>query len=474
VLVAFDTPVGGLVSGADLQTFRVLVRKTGTANPTVDVALYEDGVEVATLVSGTSVTSSTGQVVTATWNAASLADSTGADVECYVYGHSSGTSQVEIGAIAWDAYVGGIGAATLPLLTASGAGTVTAGTATLEGTGAATLPLLTASGAGAAWTTLAGEGAATLPLLTASGAGTILELLEGSGTPSLPLLTASGSGAAWTTLAGSGEATLPLLTASGAGEVSEKAPVSGSGAATLPLLTASGEGVSWSTYAGSGTPSLPLLTASGSGDVRVLRQGSGTPSLPLLTASGAGKAWTTLEGAGTPSLPLLTASGAGTRIAAGVIAGSGTASLPILTAAGEGLTVKGQSATGGWASVIRAEQAREKAKRERWKREDEEELAELIRRNERLKAAEATVERALEAAGETAPAGSATDLKRLEALTSRYAAITDRDQLARRAQRALEYAERSRTQMAYELALRELARSIEEEELAVLLLIASA
>ncbi|HSW32864.1 MAG TPA: hypothetical protein VLH36_04525, partial [Steroidobacteraceae bacterium] len=81
LLASFDTPVANPTPGTGLQEFRVLVRKNDTANPTVDVSLYEDGALVATLVSGTSVTSATGQIVTATWDAALLADPTGADVE---------------------------------------------------------------------------------------------------------------------------------------------------------------------------------------------------------------------------------------------------------------------------------------------------------------------------------------------------------------------------------------------------------
>ena len=54
-LVDFDTPAQNLQIGADLQTFRVLVRKTAGTNPTVDVDLYESGSWVADLVSGTAV-----------------------------------------------------------------------------------------------------------------------------------------------------------------------------------------------------------------------------------------------------------------------------------------------------------------------------------------------------------------------------------------------------------------------------------
>ena len=148
ILVSFATPTTNPTPGTDLQAFRVLVRKTDTANPTVDIALYEAGSFVATLVSGTSVTSDTGQTVTANWDAALLSDSTGADVECYVYGHSTGVSQVEIGAIAWDVAQGftGSGAGVLGIVVGSGTGTrphTGSGTGTIAVIGGGSGPPLT-------------------------------------------------------------------------------------------------------------------------------------------------------------------------------------------------------------------------------------------------------------------------------------------------------------------------------------------
>ena len=104
-LVDFDTPAQNLQIGADLQTFRVLVRKTAGTNPTVDVDLYESGSWVADLVSGTAVTSESGQIVSATWNASLLADISGAGVQAFIYGHSSADAQVEIGAVEWQAAI---------------------------------------------------------------------------------------------------------------------------------------------------------------------------------------------------------------------------------------------------------------------------------------------------------------------------------------------------------------------------------
>lgn len=210
LLVSFDTPPQPLTTGADLQAFRVLVRKTDTATPTVTIALYEDGALVATLVTAQNVTSATGEVVTATWDAADLTDPTGADVQCYVYGESNGASQVEIGAVAWDAHTAGVGAATLPVLTLSGAGTKER-----KGSGALTLPLIALSGAGQSAAEGAGAGDLSLPLLTLSGTGTITPEVthEGSGALALPLLTLAGTGNR--PHAGSGELTLPLIALDG-------------------------------------------------------------------------------------------------------------------------------------------------------------------------------------------------------------------------------------------------------------------
>jgi hypothetical protein len=60
-------------------------------------------------------------------------------------------------------------------------------------------------------------------------------------------------------------------------------------------------------HTGSGAPTLPLLTSEGAG--KKVRAGTGTPTLPLLTSSGAGKK--AKSGSGAATIPLLTASGSG-------------------------------------------------------------------------------------------------------------------------------------------------------------------
>lgn len=214
----------------------------------------------------------------------------------------------------------GSGTPNLPLLTATGAGTKER-----KGAGTPSLPILTASGSGTK--ARKGDGTPSLPALTASGSGK--RGLGSTGTPSLPLLTASGAGTK--ARKGDGSPSLPLLTASGAG----KRGLGGSGTPPLPLITASGSGSASSEITGDGAPSLPILTASGSGTKT--RKGDGAPSLPILTASGSGTK--ARKGDGTPSLPLPTASGAGTKARKG----EGTPSLPLLTADGVGTL----PATGG-------------------------------------------------------------------------------------------------------------------------------
>jgi hypothetical protein len=100
-LVDFTTPLTAPKIGADQQRFRVLVRKTSTSNPTVDISLYENGVLVALLTTET-VLSDVGQTVVAYWDASLLVDPTGAGVQCYVYGHTVDDSQIEIGAVVWE------------------------------------------------------------------------------------------------------------------------------------------------------------------------------------------------------------------------------------------------------------------------------------------------------------------------------------------------------------------------------------
>jgi len=106
--VSFPTPTGNPTVGADLQQFKIWVRKQpGTDTPTVRIELYENGVSKAVILADTSVTSSAGQLFSATWNANLLGTANGSLVECYIYGTAVGGAPatrctVEIGAVEWN------------------------------------------------------------------------------------------------------------------------------------------------------------------------------------------------------------------------------------------------------------------------------------------------------------------------------------------------------------------------------------
>ncbi|MDH3194745.1 MAG: hypothetical protein OEL78_00380 [Hyphomicrobiales bacterium] len=108
--VSFPSPTSNLTAGAGRQEFRILARQnaSGGNNPSVTVELYENGAPVSTLISGQTISSTTGIVLSGTWDAASLASISGADVECRVLGNRAGgppanRRTVEIGAIEWNA-----------------------------------------------------------------------------------------------------------------------------------------------------------------------------------------------------------------------------------------------------------------------------------------------------------------------------------------------------------------------------------
>ena len=106
--VSFPTPTGAPTAGVDGQEFRVLLRKTNhSTNPTYTVDLYENGSLVTNLVGATTLSSTTGVVVSAPWNAASLGTANGSLVEVQVTGTPGGGSpgnraSVEVGAVEWN------------------------------------------------------------------------------------------------------------------------------------------------------------------------------------------------------------------------------------------------------------------------------------------------------------------------------------------------------------------------------------
>ena len=107
VRVGFADPSAPPETGPDVQEFRVLLRKdaSGGNDPTYDLELWETGgaTPLATLVSGATLSSDTGVVVSATWDASLLATADGSAVGLLVAGHRSGGDPnnrptVEVGA----------------------------------------------------------------------------------------------------------------------------------------------------------------------------------------------------------------------------------------------------------------------------------------------------------------------------------------------------------------------------------------
>lgn len=106
--VSFPTPTGNPTVGADLQEFKIWVRKQpGTGVPQVQIDLYENGVLVATVLALMDVTNPTGQLFSGTWNANLLSNADGSGVECRIFGDwsngaPSARCTVEVGAVEWN------------------------------------------------------------------------------------------------------------------------------------------------------------------------------------------------------------------------------------------------------------------------------------------------------------------------------------------------------------------------------------
>jgi len=110
VRVGFPDPAADLETGAGLQEFRVLLRRTNNSGriPTVTLSLYEGGSLVSTLLSGADVNSAVGTVFSVTWDASALSDISGTDVELLIQGAVTGgpggeRNTVEVGAVLWEA-----------------------------------------------------------------------------------------------------------------------------------------------------------------------------------------------------------------------------------------------------------------------------------------------------------------------------------------------------------------------------------
>jgi len=106
--VSFPTPTGSPTTGAGLQEFKIWVKKwDGTGTPTVRIDLYENGSLVSEIMAASSVTNTSGELFSATWNANLLGTADGSLVECYIYGAAAGgkataRATVLVGAVEWN------------------------------------------------------------------------------------------------------------------------------------------------------------------------------------------------------------------------------------------------------------------------------------------------------------------------------------------------------------------------------------
>lgn len=107
--VSFPSPSGNPAAGAGLQAFRAQIRVNSGGGNAVSwsLDLYENGVAIATLATGTA--SGPAEVIAGAWNASALGTADGSLVECGLSqtgGHTGkGTDRryLEIGAVEWNA-----------------------------------------------------------------------------------------------------------------------------------------------------------------------------------------------------------------------------------------------------------------------------------------------------------------------------------------------------------------------------------
>lgn len=103
--VSFENPTHTLEIGANLQEFRLQVRKSGAAgtDPQLTAELFEDGVSRGTLLSNYAISSNGGTVVSIPWNAGDLNSQGGAGVTLKITGTGAPLGMLEIGAVEWNA-----------------------------------------------------------------------------------------------------------------------------------------------------------------------------------------------------------------------------------------------------------------------------------------------------------------------------------------------------------------------------------
>ncbi len=107
----FPTPTGNPNVGADLQEFRVQIRKVASAggnNADWSLELWENGSSVRVLATGTTAALDPGEVISGTWNANELGTADGSLVECRLLqtggatGAGGSRRAVEVGAVEWN------------------------------------------------------------------------------------------------------------------------------------------------------------------------------------------------------------------------------------------------------------------------------------------------------------------------------------------------------------------------------------
>lgn len=216
--------------------------------------------------------------------------------------------------------VTGTATPSLPMLTATSAGTVKH-----VGTAAPNLPGMTASASGTAQSFITGSAAPSLPTMTGAAAGTSKH--QGTAAPSLPAMTASAAGQVSSDIIGTAAPSLPTMQASAAATAKHQ----GTATPALPVMQASGSGTVSTGVTGTAAPSLPGMTCAGSGTAKHV--GTAAPNLPGMQASAAGMAQSFVTGTGAPSLPGMAASASATAQHHGTAA----ANLPVMQASGVGV-----------------------------------------------------------------------------------------------------------------------------------------
>lgn len=319
--VSFPSPSGQLTTGAGLQTFTVQTRKfsANSGNPTAVIELWENGGGAPlTSSSSFSITSTTGQTNTLTFDASLLANLNGSAVEARISTTAAGggpsvRNSADVGYLGWTAdYTAAV--------THDGA-SVLAGTGTLTAAGAV---VLTHAGA----SVLAGSGSLSV---TASVAASGTAALSGTGTITvLGSVTKVGA----TSLSGAGTLAAAGVVEGGAVTHDGAAVLSGTGSllAAANRFVAGAVGLSGA----GGLLSGSSLTTTGS----VLLAGAGTltaagSTVTEIQGSASLSGTGTFVGAATLTLPggavllgvaSLTSSGTMMRAGGAILSGSGNIS----------------------------------------------------------------------------------------------------------------------------------------------------